>query len=75
MNMLKVGDKVMWRGSFNQDEPKVATVETIEVTKQPNEKEGDSVDEVSWDMVKQNRVVVVLDNNKWAYSNQIRPIE
>jgi hypothetical protein len=69
--ILKIGDKVMWRGGFGNDAPKEAVVESIELCK-AGEKYGNSVDEVSWD--KKNRIVVDLNNGHWARGSQISPI-
>lgn len=69
--ILKVGDKVMWRGGFGTEAPKEAVVESIELCK-VGEKYGDSVDEVSWK--KKDRIVVDLDNGHWARGSQISPI-
>lgn len=73
MNKLKVGDKVMWRGGFGRDAPQVAVVAGMQVTDEPREKYGDSVEEVNWDLIRENRVAFELTNNKWAYSEQIEP--
>jgi hypothetical protein len=55
------------------DAPRPAVVETMEVTDMPRMKEGRDVDEVSWDLVRANRVVFGLDNGHWAYGEQITP--
>ena len=71
MEMLKIGDKVWWRGCFGTDAPKVAIVGEMEVTKAPREKYGERVTEVDWSVVKANRVVFTLTNGSWSYSDQI----
>jgi hypothetical protein len=70
--ILKVGDEVMWRGSFGNDAPKKARVEGIEVCPSGS-KYGDQVEEVEWSKCGRN-VVVDLDNGTWAYGTQIKPI-
>lgn len=63
-NMLKIGDIVIWRGSWGKDAPKKAKVLCIEV----NDIE---VEEISWADINTREVVVTMDNNHWAYGNQI----
>ena len=70
-NILKIGDKVMWRGGFGTEAPKEAVVESIEICEEGG-KYGEPVDEVSW--AKKNRIVVDLDNGHWARGSQISPI-
>jgi hypothetical protein len=72
-NILKVGDAVSWKGSFGMAAPQIVRVQGMEITEYPRTKEGDPVDEVSWDIVKENRVIFDLDNGHWAYSEQITP--
>lgn len=73
MDKLKIGDKVMWRGSFGWDDPAPAIVVAMEVTEEPREKFGNPVDEIEWNVVEENRVLVTLDNGHWAYSEQLSP--
>ena len=67
---LKIGDTVLWRGGFGSEPEKLAVVEGIEITN--GGKYGDSVDEVPWSEVYDRNVTVDLDNNHWAYAEQIR---
>ena len=69
--ILKIGDKVMWRGGFGSDAPKEAVVESIELCK-AGEKYGMSVTQVDW--LKKDRIVVDLNNGHWARGSQISPI-
>ena len=74
MEKLKVGDKVMWRGAFGMDAPKVAEVTGMEVTERSRDKHGESVSEVSWELVRANIVAFSLTYEGeyyWAYSDQI----
>ena len=73
MEPLKVGDTVLWRGSWGQDRPKKAVVVGMDVTEYPREKYGYSVEEVGWEVVRENRVLLDLDNGHWAYGSQIAP--
>ena len=73
MSTLKIGDKVWWRGGFGGDPVKIATVESIEITR--GGKYGDAVDEVPWSEVYDRNVTVDLDNDHWAYAEQIKRIK
>ena len=70
---LKIGDTVIWRDGWGQDPPQEAVVVCIEITERPREKDGHEVEEVHWTTVRENRVVVSLENGKWAYGEQISP--
>jgi len=69
MAILKIGDKVNWRGCFGIDETKEAIVESIQITN--GGKYGDEVNEVEWAKVYDRNVVVSLNNGHWAYASQI----
>ena len=71
--MLKVNDKVSWRGGFGNDPAKVAIIEGIEINCKGG-KEGEDVDEVEWNKVSRENVVVNLSTGCWAYGNQISPL-
>ena len=69
---VKVGDTVSWRDCWGTSAPRDAIVKRMEITDQPRSKYGNGpVDEVSEDLVKENRVIFDLDNGKWAYASQI----
>ena len=67
--VLKIGDKVWWRGGFGSEPAKLAVVEGIEIT--GGHKYGDPVDEVPWSEVYDRNVTVDLDSEHWAYADQI----
>jgi len=69
MGTLKIGDEVIWRGSWGSDAPKRAKVEAIEIT--GGGKYGKPVDEVEWSEVRDRNITVDLDNGHWAYASQI----
>ncbi len=71
MGTLKVGDKVIWRGSWGSDKPIKAEINSIEIT--GGGKYGRQVDEVDWREVYDRNVTVDLDNGHWAYADQISP--
>ncbi len=74
--MLRVGDRVMWRGMFGAAMPREAHVTYIEDTRPyPRSKYGIHVGEIMWDAVRQNMALITLDNGSWAYGEQISPTE
>ena len=64
MDKLKVGDEVIWRGSWGKDLPKVVKVTCIEVN-------DINVSSIEWVNSGNRNVVVDLDNGHWAYGFQI----
>jgi len=75
MSVLRVGDRVLWRGDFGVAAPRPAEVTGIEVV-EPGEKYGAPVDTVSWDRVRDRDVVVDLTADGiayWAYGEQVFP--
>jgi len=73
--ILRVGDAVIWKGSWGQDSPLEAKVASIEETVGKHQKNGESVSQTKWSRIKADRAVVDLDNGHWAYGNQLQPIE
>jgi hypothetical protein len=71
--VLKIGDKVWWRGGFGSEPAEEAVIEGIEITY--GYKYGDPVDEVSWSEVYDRNVVVNLENGHWAYAEQIKYLQ
>ena len=65
MDKLKVGDEVIWRGSWGKDLPKVVKVTCIEVN-------DINVSSIEWVNSGNRSVVVDLDNGHWAYGFQIQ---
>lgn len=74
--LLKVGDKVMWSGSWGKDPAKEAIVEDIELC-EVGKKYGRPVSSVAWEGVlnRSVNVTVSLDNGHWAYGYQLKPIK
>jgi len=64
MDKLKVGDEVIWRGSWGNDLPKEVKVTCIEVN-------DINVSSIEWVNTGNRNVVVDLDNGHWAYGFQI----
>lgn len=75
MAKLKVGDSVMWRGAWGSEPP--VKVKVIAMQKCPSgSKYGRDVESADWDTVRNGRTIVVdLDNNHWAYGDQLSPIK
>jgi len=69
--VIKVGDKVGYRGAFGGGHPTTATVEGLTLTTEARSKYGKSVQEVNIDDVKANKVVFDLSDGHWAYASQI----
>ena len=67
--MLTINDKVLWRGAFGQDAPKIAKVTAIE--RDCVAKSGTPVAAIPWAEVHNRSVIVDLDNGHWCYGNQI----
>lgn len=71
---LKIGDAVIWRGSWGTDVPRVAIVSEIEQTREQNDKYGVAVDSVPWAKVRAGYAVVSFENGHWAYGYQLEPL-
>ena len=71
--ILKVGDKVSWRGTWGKDAPQDVIVESIECNCNGG-KEGTPVESIEWDEVTRENVVVTVSSGNWAYGNQIKEI-
>ena len=71
--LLRVGDYVMWRGNFGNNEPRKARVKHIEYCRR-NAKHGKEVPEILWGQVKEH-AIVDLQNGYWAYGYQIEQIK
>jgi hypothetical protein len=70
--VIRVGDKVGYRGAFGGGHPATATVQGLTLTEYPRDKYGKSVQEVNIDDVKANKVVFDLSDGHWCYADQIR---
>lgn len=80
MSTLKIGDVVMWRGSWGREDARPATIYHICVCKTPgNNDDVSSRDSIAWSMIKGREVVVDVSplsggNNHWAWGFQVQPI-
>lgn len=68
---LRLGDYVIYRPAFGMDDPELTQIDGFTVTENPREKYGSDFKEVSWDLIKENRVLLDLHNGCWAYSEQV----
>ena len=68
-NIIKIGSKVMYRGSFGMGCPEKVTIESIDKCKKERDKYGDAVDSIDWDM--KNYGCFTLSNGHWCYGEQI----
>ena len=71
--MLRIGDAVSLRHAWGRGPLTSAVVTGLEQTAYPRQKYGALVDSVSWDVIRENRVLVTLGDS-WAYSSQISPL-
>lgn len=73
MKRIKIGDKVLWRGGFDNQPTRPAIVVGIDLCSAPHVKYGKAVKSVSIEA--KDKCVFTLDNNHWAYGDQIEFIE
>lgn len=69
--ILRVGDRVCWRGGWGTVEATEATVTSIDRVRY-GEKYGNPVTDMPWSEVPRC-AVVGLDNGHWAYGKQVTP--
>lgn len=68
---IKIGDRVLWRGAWGKDAPRIATVLDMELCEQPRMKYGIPTNEIFYR--DKDRTVFTLNNGSWAYGFQIEP--
>ena len=73
MSDLRVGDSILWRGGWGSEPEKSVKVRAIQINESNGSKYGKDVKLVGWDTVVERKVLVDLDNEHWAWGNQIRP--
>lgn len=75
MEMMKIGDSVLWSGGWGRRAPKPAVVASIEITDIPGDAYGQPATFVPWDTVRTDDcVVVTLENGHWAYGFQLESV-
>ena len=68
-NIIKIGSKVMYRGSFGMGCPEKVTIKSIDMCEEEGDKYGDAVESIDWDM--KNYGCFTLSNGHWCYGGQI----
>lgn len=68
-NIIKIGSKVMYRGSFGMGCPEKVTIESIDMCEKEGDKYGDAVESIDWGM--KNYGCFTLSNGHWCYGEQI----
>ena len=68
-NIIKIGSKVMYRGSFGMGCPEKVTIESIDMCEKEGDKYGDAVESIDWNM--KNYGCFTLSNGHWCYGEQI----
>lgn len=71
--MLKIGDKVMWRGAWGSEPPKEVIIESIQLCP-VGSKYGKEIKSCKWETVEKGKIIVCLTNGHWAYGYQISRI-
>jgi hypothetical protein len=71
MSTIKVGDTISYYGNFGKGPLVKAKVLKMEITLEGHEKFGRGTQEVSIDLVRQDKVVFDLDNKTWCYGKQV----
>ena len=66
---IKIGSKVMYRGSFGMGCPEKVTIRSIDMCEEEGDKYGDAVESIDWDM--KNYGCFTLSNGHWCYGGQI----
>lgn len=66
---IKVGSRVLYRGSWGSKLPKEATVTAIEETEEPGEKSGCPREQIAFS--RRECSCIDLDDGHWCYGDQI----
>ena len=71
-NVIKIGTKVTWSGSWNTEPEKEVIVEGISKCKFDGDKGGTPIDEIPFE--EKDNCIFELDNAHWCYGNQIHDV-
>ena len=71
MSDLRIGQTVIWRGTWGKAEPIEAVVKYIQKNESNGSTTGRSVGSIPWDEVTERNVLVDLENGFWAWGSQI----
>lgn len=73
-DILRVGDMVIWRGAWGDEEPQEVQVQAI-TRALPGDKYGEDLQSLPWAEVRWSGCCVVdLPNGAWAYGSYILPL-
>jgi len=72
-DILKVGDTVLWRGTYGTEPAEPA--EVIGIQRDCVDKYGKAVSELPWAQATSRTVIIDLANGHWAYGNQLERIQ
>jgi len=72
---VRVGDVILWSGSWGRDIQKPAKVTKIEADCNDLARDGTSVVQMLWADLTGRENVVTLDNGHWAYAFQIKQLD
>ena len=67
--VIKIGTKVIYKGSWGTDPEKVATIEGMQICEEEGDKYGIDTDEIPWEM--KNYGVSDLSDGHWCYGYQL----
>ena len=71
-NLIKIGTKVTWSGSWNTNPEQEVIVEGISKREFDGDKEGTPIDEIPFE--EKDNCIFDLDNTHWCYGSQIHGI-
>jgi hypothetical protein len=71
LDVLEIGQEVLWSGSWGIDSPVKTVVTDIE-----DHTDYDSpLESVEWERLNNRDIIVTLENGHWAYGDQIKKIK
>lgn len=71
-NVIKIGTKVTWSGTWNTEPEQEVIVEGISKGEFEGDKDGTPIDEIPFE--EKDKCIFSLDNNHWCYGKQIHDI-
>ena len=71
-NIIKIGSKVIYRGTFGMGYPEEVTIEGISKCEFEGDKNGTPIDEIPFD--EKDNCIFDLDNRHWCYGKQIHGV-
>ena len=71
-NIIKIGSKVIYRGTFGMGYPEEVTIDGISKCEFEGDKNGTPIDEIPFD--EKDNCIFDLDNRHWCYGKQIHGV-